>query len=178
MIKTYEDGSERPSEPIAVESNATPTLHQGVELSLDTPLYASQQGELRLRQAYTLSDFQYKNDPLFGKTSYRIPKHLYQAQLNYALNNGLYVGLNTEYASKMAHDYANSRFSDDYQIWGIDLGYAPEDQSWSAWVNFKNIMDEKYAAVVIPGYDDKGADLARSSPGEGFSTYAGVSFKF
>ncbi|WP_441367744.1 TonB-dependent receptor family protein [Acinetobacter lwoffii] len=179
MIKTYEDGSNRPSEPIAVESNATPTIHQGVELSLDTPLHESQYGELRLQQAYTLSDFQYKNDPLFGKNQLPgIPKHLYQAQLSYALNNGLYIGLNTEYASKMAHDYANSRFSDDYQIWGIDVGYAPEHQSWKTWINFKNITDEKYAAVVIPGLNDKGADVARSSPGEGFSTYAGVSFKF
>jgi len=179
MIKTYEDGSNRPSEPIAVESNATPTIHQGVELSLDTPLHESQYGELRLQQAYTLSDFQYKNDPLFGKNQLPgIPKHLYQAQLSYALNNGLYIGLNTEYASKMAHDYANSRFSDDYQIWGIDVGYAPKHQSWKTWINFKNITDEKYAAVVIPGLNDKGADVARSSPGEGFSTYAGVSFKF
>ncbi|WP_180087001.1 TonB-dependent receptor domain-containing protein [Acinetobacter sp. YH12226] len=179
MLKTYEDGSNRPSEPIAVESNATPTIHQGVELSLDTPLHESQYGELRLQQAYTLSDFQYKNDPLFGKNQLPgIPKHLYQAQLSYALNNGLYIGLNTEYASKMAHDYANSRFSDDYQIWGIDMGYAPEHQSWKTWINFKNITDEKYAAVVIPGLNDKGADVARSSPGEGFSTYAGVSFKF
>ncbi|ENW31246.1 TonB-dependent receptor family protein [Acinetobacter lwoffii] len=179
IIKTYEDGSNRPSEPIAVESNATPTIHQGVELSLDTPLHESQYGELRLQQAYTLSDFQYKNDPLFGKNQLPgIPKHLYQAQLSYALNNGLYIGLNTEYASKMAHDYANSRFSDDYQIWGIDVGYAPEHQSWKTWINFKNITDEKYAAVVIPGLNDKGADVARSSPGEGFSTYAGVSFKF
>lgn len=179
MIKTYEDGSNRPSESIAVESNATPTIHQGVELSLDTPLHESQYGELRLQQAYTLSDFQYKNDPLFGKNQLPgIPKHLYQAQLSYALNNGLYIGLNTEYASKMAHDYANSRFSDDYQIWGIDLGYAPEHQSWKTWINFKNITDEKYAAVVIPGLNDQGADVARSSPGEGFSTYAGVSFKF
>lgn len=179
MIKTYEDGSNRPSEPIAVESNATPTIHQGVELSLDKPLHESEYGELRLQQAYTLSDFQYKNDPLFGKNQLPgIPKHLYQAQLSYALNNGLYIGLNTEYASKMAHDYANSRFSDDYQIWGIDLGYAPEHQSWKTWINFKNITDEKYAAVVIPGLNDKGADVARSSAGEGFSTYAGVSFKF
>lgn len=179
MIKTYEDGSNRPSEPIAVESNATPTIHQGVELSLDKLLHESEYGELRLQQAYTLSDFQYKNDPLFGKNQLPgIPKHLYQAQLSYALNNGLYIGLNTEYASKMAHDYANSRFSDDYQIWGIDLGYAPEHQSWKTWINFKNITDEKYAAVVIPGLNDQGADVARSSPGEGFSTYAGVSFKF
>ncbi|MCO8070381.1 TonB-dependent receptor [Acinetobacter lwoffii] len=179
MIKTYEDGSNRPSEPIAVESNATPTIHQGVELSLDTPLHESEYGELRLQQAYTLSDFQYKNDRLFGKNQLPgIPKHLYQAQLSYALNNGLYIGLNTEYVSKMAHDYANSRFSDDYQIWGIDLGYAPEHQSWKTWINFKNITDEKYAAVVIPGLNDQGADVARSSPGEGFSTYAGVSFKF
>lgn len=181
MIKNYgnDSDSNTSEERISVEANATPTIHQGVELSLDTPLYASQQGELRLRQAYTLSDFQYKNDPLFGKNQLPgIPKHLYQAQLSYALNNGFYVGLNTEYASKMAHDYANSRFSDDYQIWGIDLGYVPEDQSWSAWVNFKNITDEKYAAVVIPGLNDNGKDEARSSPGEGFSTYAGVSFKF
>ena len=60
MIKEYDNSTALPEERISVESNATPTLHQGVELSLDTPLYASQQGELRLRQAYTLSDFQYK----------------------------------------------------------------------------------------------------------------------
>lgn len=178
MIKDYGNNSPE-SERISVEANATPTIHQGVELSLDTPLHESRYGELRLQQAYTLSDFQYKNDPLFGKNQLPgIPKHLYQAQLSYALNNGLYIGLNTEYASKMAHDYANSRFSDDYQIWGIDVGYAPEHQSWKTWINFKNITDEKYAAVVIPGLNDKGADVARSSPGEGFSTYAGVSFKF
>lgn len=181
MIKDYGDTVDpnTPKERIGVEENATPTIHQGVELSLDTPLHESRYGELRLQQAYTLSDFQYKNDPLFGKNQLPgIPKHLYQAQLSYALNNGLYIGLNTEYASKMAHDYANSRFSDDYQIWGIDLGYAPENQSWKIWINFKNITDEKYAAVVIPGLNDGGKDEARSSPGEGFSTYAGVSFKF
>ncbi|UHT64761.1 TonB-dependent receptor family protein [Acinetobacter lwoffii] len=181
MIKNYGNDSDSTTseERISVEANATPTIHQGVELSLDTPLHESRYGELRLQQAYTLSDFQYKNDPLFGKNQLPgIPKHLYQAQLSYALNNGLYIGLNTEYASKMAHDYANSRFSDDYQIWGIDLGYAPEHQSWKTWINFKNITDEKYAAVVIPGLNDQGADVARSSPGEGFSTYAGVSFKF
>jgi len=181
MIKNYGNDSDSTTseERISVEANATPTIHQGVELSLDTPLHESEYGEVRLQQAYTLSDFQYKNDPLFGKNQLPgIPKHLYQAQLSYALNNGLYIGLNTEYASKMAHDYANSRFSDDYQIWGIDLGYAPEHQSWKTWINFKNITDEKYAAVVIPGLNDQGADVARSSPGEGFSTYAGVSFKF
>ena len=68
MIKDY--GSNSPqSERISVEANATPTIHQGVELSLDTPLHESRYGELRLQQAYTLSDFQYKNDPSFGKTS-------------------------------------------------------------------------------------------------------------
>ncbi|CAM9142124.1 TonB-dependent receptor domain-containing protein [Acinetobacter pseudolwoffii] len=179
MIKDYGNNTAPSEERIGVEANATPTIHQGIELSLDTPLREFQHGELRLQQAYTLSDFQYKNDPLFGENQLPgIPKHLYQAQLSYAMHNGFYIGLNSEYASKMAHDYANSRFSDDYQIWGIDLGYAPEQQSWKTWINFKNITDEKYAAVVIPGLNDQGKDEARSSPGEGFSTYAGVSFKF
>jgi len=31
---------------------------------------------------------------------------------------------------------------------------------------------------VTPGYNDAGQDIARSTPGEGFGVYAGVSYSF
>jgi iron complex outermembrane receptor protein len=31
---------------------------------------------------------------------------------------------------------------------------------------------------VTPGYDDKGLDAARSTPGEGFAAYVGMSYSW
>ncbi len=42
----------------------------------------------------------------------------------------------------------------------------------------QDLTDKRYAATVTPGYDDNGADAARSTPGEGFGAYVGVSYSF
>lgn len=166
--------------PIVAESNASRTIHQGIEAGLNSLLFSQDDvGELSLRQAYSYSDFKYKNDPVFGKNQLPgLPKHFYQAQLRMDLYNGIFASLNAEYVSKVAVDYANSFYADAYNTWGISLGYQPESKKWNTWIDFKNIGDERYAATVTPGYNDKGLDAARSTPGEGFSTYAGVSFNF
>jgi iron complex outermembrane receptor protein len=38
------------------------------------------------------------------------------------------------------------------------------------------LTNKHYAATVTPGYDDKGLDAARSTPGEGMGVYVGVSW--
>lgn len=75
---------------IVAESNASPTVHQGVELSLLSPLWdGGRNGALALRQAYTFSDFHYRDDERFGdNTLPGIPKHYYQAQLRYSHPTG------------------------------------------------------------------------------------------
>lgn len=162
------------------ESNASDTIHQGLELALESPLWAYPTlGDLSLRQAYNYSDFHYKNDAVFGKNQLAgIPKHYYQAQLKLAHPSGVYAQINTEYASKIAVDYANSFYADAYQIWGLSFGYEAPNRTWNTWIDFKNLGDKHYAATVTPGYNDNGTDAARSTPGEGFSTYAGISMNF
>ncbi|NHB58851.1 TonB-dependent receptor [Acinetobacter sp. 194] len=162
------------------ESNASDTLHQGVEVALNSPLWQHDTlGKISFNQAYTYSDFHYKNDPTFAKNQLAgIPKHYYQAQLRLDHPKGMFASINTEYASKIYVDYANSAYADSYQIWGLSFGYAPESQKWQTWLDFKNIGNRHYAATVTPGFNDNGNDVARSTPGEGFSTYAGVSFNF
>ncbi len=171
--------SQEPSSVIA-ESNASDTIHQGVEFGLISPLFSSEQwGDLSLRQAYTYSDFHYKNDPIFGKNQLAgLPKHLYQAQLKFDFPQGFYAAIDAEYRSELPVDYANSFKADAYTLWGASLGYQAADQQWNAWLDFKNLSNTRYAATVTPGYDDAGKDIARSTPSESFSTYAGITFNF
>ncbi|MBX8493689.1 TonB-dependent receptor domain-containing protein [Pseudomonas cichorii] len=163
---------------IIAESNASPTIHQGVEASLDSTLWqGGATGKLALRQAYTYSDFHYRDDDRFGDNQLAgIPKHYYQAELRYSHPTGFYVGLNTEHASKIAVDYANSYYADQYTLLGATLGYASPKDDWQTWLDLRNLTNKRYASTVTPGYDDRGQDVARSTPGDGMGVYAGVSW--
>ncbi|WP_095157245.1 TonB-dependent receptor domain-containing protein [Pseudomonas sp. Irchel 3E13] len=165
---------------IVGEFNASPTTHQGVEASLDSPLWErAAVGKLSLRQAYTFSDFHYRDDKVFGDNRLPgIPMHYYQAELRFDLPSGFYAGLNTQMASKVQVDYANSYNADAYALLGATVGYNAPKQDWQTWLDLRNLTNKRYAAIVVPGYNDRGADVARSVPGEGFGVYAGISYSF
>nr|WP_088236415.1 TonB-dependent receptor [Pseudomonas viridiflava] len=166
------------SSQVIAESNASPTVHTGVELSLDSPLWqGGAAGKLDLRQAYTFSDFHYRDDDRFGDNALPgIPRHYYQAELRYSHPTGFYAGLNTEHASKVAVDYANSFYADQYTLLGATFGYASPKDDWQTWLDLRNLTNRRYANTVTPGYDDGGRDVARSTPGDGMGVYAGVSW--
>ena len=166
--------------PIVGESNASPTVHQGIEAGLNSVLWQGEAaGKVSLRQAYTFSDFHYRDDERFGSNQLPgVPKHYYQAEVRYDHLQGFYAGVNTQVASRMAVDYANSYYTSSYMLWGATLGYASPKQDWHTWLDLRNLSNEHYAATVTPGYDDKGLDAARSTPGEGRGAYVGVSYSF
>lgn len=163
---------------VVAESNASPTIHQGLELSLTSPLWdGGNAGRLALRQAYTYSNFHYRDDPRFGDNMLPgIPKHYYQAQLRYSHPSGFFSSLNGEYSSRVAVDYANSYYAKAYGLLGATVGYDAPKQDWQAWIDLRNLTNQRYANTVTPGYDDRGNDMARSSPGDGMGVYAGVSW--
>jgi iron complex outermembrane receptor protein len=132
-----------------------------------------------LRQAYTFSDFRYRDDALFGSNRLPgLPRHSYQAELRYDHPTGFYAALNTEYASAMFVDYANSVRADSHAIVGSRVGFDAPSGRWQAWAEMRNIGDRHYAATVTPGYNDAGKDVARSTPGEGRGVYAGLRWPF
>lgn len=160
------------------ELNASPTVHQGVEASLQSTLWSRDGvGALSLRQAYTFSDFHYRNDDQFGSNRLPgLPMHYYQAELRYDWPQGFFAAANTQLMSKVAVDYADSYYADAYALFGAILGYNAPKGDWQAWVDMRNLTNQHYAATVTPGYDDKGVDAARSTPGEGMGVYLGVSW--
>ncbi len=85
---------------------------------------AGRAGGLSLRQAYTFSDFGYRHDARFGGNRLPgLPRHSYQAELRFDHASGLYAALNSEYASRIAVDYANSYWADSHVIFGSRIGY-------------------------------------------------------
>ncbi|MHC8314731.1 TonB-dependent receptor family protein [Pseudomonas sp. LB3P31] len=160
------------------ELNASPTVHQGVEAGLQSKLWSRDDGgELSLRQSYTFSDFHYRDDDRFGDNRLPgLPMHYYQGELRYDWPQGFFAGLNTQWVSKVAVDYANSYYADPYALFGATVGYNSPKDDWQTWLDLRNLTNKHYAATVTPGYDDKGLDAARSTPGEGLGVYAGVSW--
>jgi len=162
----------------AKEFNASATVHEGLEASLDSTLWEqSGSGKLSLRQAYTFSDFHYRDDQRFGDNRLPgLPVHYYQAELRYDWPSGFHVGVNTQMASKVQVDYANSNHADAYTQLGARLGWDSPQQDWQTWLDLRNLTNKRYSASVTPGYDDQGSDQPRATPGEGFGVYAGVSY--
>lgn len=162
------------------EFNASATVHQGLEAGLHSTLWERADGaRLSLRQAYTFSDFHYRDDDRFGDNRLPgLPMHYYQAELRYDWAGGWYAGVNTQLASKVQVDYANSNHADAYALFGARLGWDSPKQDWQTWLDLRNLTHQRYAATVTPGFDDKGLDMPRSTPGEGFGAYLGVSYSF
>lgn len=162
----------------AKEFNASATVHEGLEASLDSTLWEqSGSGKLSLRQAYTFSDFHYRDDQRFGDNRLPgLPVHYYQAELRYDWPSGFHVGVNTQMASKVQVDYANSNHADAYAQFGARLGWDSPQQDWQTWLDLRNLTNKRYSASVTPGYDDQGSDQPWATPGEGFGVYAGVSY--
>jgi iron complex outermembrane receptor protein len=160
------------------ELNASPTVHQGVEASLLSNLWSpGDGGQLSLRQSYTFSDFHYRDDDRFGDNRLPgLPMHYYQGELRYDWPQGFFAGLNTQLVSKVEVDYANSYDADPYALFGATLGYNAPNGDWQTWLDLRNLTNKHYPATVTPGYDDKGLDAARSTPGEGLGVYVGVSW--
>lgn len=166
---------------ISAESNASPTIHQGIEVGFNSVLWRSQDNpdhNISTRQSYTYSDFRFRDDAIWGANRLpSLPEHFYQGELTYNHPSGAYLSGDVQAASGYPVDYANSFSTKSYVIFGATAGYAPTDGNWSAFVDFRNIGDKGYAAAVSPVYNAAGLDTRRISPGDGFSLIAGISVK-
>lgn len=159
--------------------NAKDSTRDGVELALsgvvaDNLLLAGDAVDFRL--AYTWSHFRLRDNPSLGdKTLPGVAEHLVHAETMYRHPTGWSIGPNIEWVPDDAPiDLANSYHADSYALLGALAIYAPENATYSFYVEGRNLLDETYIATydVLP--DAGGADQRSFYPGEGRAIYAGV----
>jgi len=168
------------SAAITAESNASPTIHQGIEAGLESLLWnGAERGKLSTRHSFTLNDFYFRHDARFGKNTLPgVPGRYYQGELQYEHPGGFYAGLSVQAASKIDVDYANSFSVPGYGIVNASLGFDHPVQGWRAFLDLRNLADKHYVSSVAPAYNDAGTDQRRSAPGDGFGVFAGISVTF
>jgi iron complex outermembrane receptor protein len=164
---------------VTAESNASPTVHQGIEAGLESELWKGRAGKLSARQSLTFNDFYFRNDAHFGNNTLPgIPRRYYQGELQFEHASGLYVGISAQASSSIQVDYANSFHTHGYAIFGASVGYDHPSQDWKVFLDLRNLANKHYVSSVSPGYDDAGTDQRRSAPGDGFGVYAGLTLSF
>lgn len=168
--------------------NVAHTYHQGIEAGLEIELLdsmltkktADRPGDkLTLQQTYTLSDFHFDGDPVYGDNRIAgIPVHFYQAELMYESPCGFYAGPNVQWnISKYPADHANTLYADAYALLGFKAGFQSR-HGYSIFFEAKNLTDKHYAAAVdpIPDATTVGGPAQIFHPGDGLSFYGGISW--
>jgi iron complex outermembrane receptor protein len=167
--------------------NVAHSYHQGIEAGLGVELWNSKKvhdengQRLTLNQTYTLNDFHFVNDPVYGNNRLAaIPIHLYEAELMYESPCGFYTGPNVQCnLTRYPVDQANTLYAGSYALLGFKTGYA---FNWgkskvSIFLEAKNLTDENYAAAVDP-IGDADASSQLFHPGDGRSFYGGMTWSW
>ena len=166
--------------------NVRRSYHQGIEAGLDVQLLDSiffkdkkkkLTDQLTLNHTYTFNDFHFDDDPVYGDNRIGgLPIHVYEAELLYVTPIGFYAGPNVQCnLRRYPVDQANTLYADPYALLGFKIGYRAKN-GWSAFVEAKNLTDERYPASVDPIADASVDDDVRVfHPGDGRSVYGGVS---
>lgn len=165
-------------------TNADSTVHQGVELGFSAAVVprvfenVGKPDQLWLTTAYTLNDFFFDNDFVWGDNEIPgIPKHVLKAELIYRHPSGAYVGPTIEWVPENYFvDNANTLEAEGYAIWGMKLGY--EGSNFTAYLEGRNISDETYIASANLSGDLKGVDGSYFEPGTGRAVYGGVQYRW
>ncbi|MFT8589804.1 MAG: TonB-dependent receptor [Acetobacter orientalis] len=165
---------------ITATSNASPTVHQGIEAGLNTNLFNFKRyGSLGFRQALTVNDFHYMHDATLGTNKIpSLPIWMYQAALQYKHPIGLYADFDFRASSSYYVDYTNTVKAPSYGIFGLKVGYESPSKTWSTFLDFRNLANKHYVTAAYQSYNLGGKDAAVFYPGDGLSVFGGVTVHF
>jgi iron complex outermembrane receptor protein len=167
----------------SVTVNAGRTLHQGIEAGLDLflareALKANGQ-QLRLSLAYTLNDFRFRADPVFGGNRLAgVPRHVLMAEARFDQTDSFYVSANLRWIPQGPWaDYANTERPPGYEWVGLTAGVyvAPKVKLFAS---VENLFDVVHISNVATVANQSRERAAIYTPGQGRAVYGGLSFGF
>ncbi|MBR0753451.1 TonB-dependent receptor [Bradyrhizobium jicamae] len=165
-------------------TNANKTIHQGIEAGAGAAIFrdlfvsGAAPDKIWLNLAYTLNDFRFENDPVFGNNQLPgAPRHFVRAELLYKHPSGLYFGPNLEWVPQAYFvDSANTLISSAYAIWGFKAGF-DNGGPITGYIEARNIADKAYiaSASII---DRATPTSPLFEPGTGRAVFAGMRYRW
>ncbi len=166
--------------------NADRTIHQGIELGVGIGFLKSvgrkRDGSalypLVFRQGFLWNDFRFSGDSSYGDNRLAgIPQNIYKAELTFEGSEGYYLGPNLERVfSPYPVDFANTLFANNYTLFGFKAGWNFKN-GLSAFVDARNLTDEKYAATTSVITRATATNQAQLLSGDGRSVFGGIQWR-
>jgi iron complex outermembrane receptor protein len=170
---------------VTVTSNATPTIHRGIEQAADAILWKQDDtSSLRFREAITIEDFYYRHDPVWGGNELpALPTKFLQATIEYTGFHGFYVGVDTESVpQRYAADFANTLWARPYTIFNARIGVRPPffgaSSKLQIFAEIDNLTNRHYISATAATFNAKAVDSAVYTPGVGRDISGGVQYEF
>jgi len=161
--------------------NVPNTIHQGIEFGGQ----AFVNNHLEVKTALLYSDFKFDGNEIYRNN--KMPGFapvLLRAEMLYHSGPedknsypNFYAGPKIEYASRAPMDNTNSLYNDPFTIFGFKAGQNI-NQTWSWFLDVRNIADKKYAATTNISSNYSGTGGQAYYPGDGRSAYMGIEAKF
>jgi iron complex outermembrane receptor protein len=165
-------------------TNADRTIHQGIEAGAGAAIVRGlfnngpTPDKIWLNVAYTLNDFRFDNDPVFGNNILPgAPRHYLRAEVLYKNPLGFYFGPNVEWVPQAYFvDSANTLTTEPYAIWGLKMGY-DNGGPVTAYIEGRNLSNKAYiaSASII---DRATPGIPLFEPGSGRAVYAGMRYRW
>jgi iron complex outermembrane receptor protein len=165
-------------------TNADRTIHQGIEAGAGAAILrgifneGTTPDKVWLNLAYTLNDFRFDNDPIFGNNVLPgAPRHYLRAELLYKRPEGFYFGPNLEWVPQAYFvDSANTLTTEPYALIGLKAGF-DNGGPVSAYIEARNLANKAYIASASI-LDRATPTSPLFEPGTGRAVYAGMKYRW
>ncbi len=163
-----------------VTVNANRTIHQGIEAGLD--LFIAKEAlqargeQLRVSVAYTLNDFRFEKDALFGNNTLAgVPRHVLNAEARFDRKDSFYLSANLRWVPQGPWaDYANTERPDGYEWVGLTAGVYLM-RGLKLFASVENLFDVRHISNVSTVTNQSRERAAIYTPGQGRAIYGGLS---
>jgi iron complex outermembrane receptor protein len=168
---------------VTVTSNADRTVHQGLELGLDLrPFKAAleKNGQaLRLSAAYTLNDFSFDGDAVYGDNDLAgVPRHVLIAEGRFDQVDRFYLSATVRWIPDGPWaDYANTERAPGYATVQITAGVTLTE-GIELFGSVENLFDETFISNVTTNANQRLTNEAIYTPGQGRAFFGGLSARF
>lgn len=168
---------------VTVTANAGKTVHQGLEFGLDLrpfkqALEAHNQA-LRLSAAYTLNDFSFDGDAVYGDNDLAgVPRHVLIAEARFDQVDAFYLSATMRYIPDGPWaDYANTERAPGYETVQITAGVTLAD-GIVLFGSAENLFDTRFISNVTTNANQRLTNEALYTPGQGRAVFGGLRASF
>ncbi|ARV10544.1 TonB-dependent receptor [Winogradskyella sp. PC-19] len=167
--------------------NAGQTLHDGLEISLNSNLINKESFTLNGFFNYSLNNYKFENfvdgdNDFSGNDLTGVPSEIVNTGLDFATEIGFYANINFQHIGRQPITDSNSLYSDSYNLTNLKVGFRKSFSgklTFDVFYGLDNIFDEAYASQILINARGFGGSQPRYFyPGNPINYYAGLNINY